>query len=810
MGDGRVGETAEGARGALTLWGGLSLVLVPMLARMTTTLSIFPGWEMDPLVMGDLRSGLTPRGSVLADVVGLVGAALLFAHARGMGARVSRAAMLLSGIGSVGVVLHALVLGGGSVGDARVGFAWMSAIVSATAVWHAGVDARVKRVVMAVLMGALMLMAVQGAQELFVAHPAQVKSYQENMQRVLASHGWNAGSPMAKGFERRLMQPEASGWFGLSNVYASMMAAGSVFFAALGVELARRRGGWRTVLVAGAGLAACGAGVYFSQSKGGVIACAAGVVAASGLWLLGAFRKLNGRRAVAELVGGALGIGAVVGAVALIFVRGIVGERIGELSILFRWFYVQASARIFSAWPLFGVGPDGFQGAYASAKNPLSPEEVNSPHSIVFDYAATLGVFGIAWVCLVLRGAWAAGRGGVTRQSGEGDEGGVRAISRAEVRGVVFIPAAATLVATAVQGVLVTPELALVRLIGLVAWAGMAYGILKLVSGRSVGAVPICAAGLALLAHAQIDVTGSWSQSCGWVAMVCACAAACGRVGDSACGEGKATSHSGSRWMMWGVVCSLAFAVCGSLAFARVHRWESRLFAGVDALAPLLDMQRRLDLQHEAQMLGRTPAEPFQSIVSDLGRLLSAEPAKNEAEFRRMLIELETRLLPKAIDALIGADAIDRSDSRARKEASRVAVRLAADLHTLGRESQAQEAAARAVRVLSLDDPLRLSEARGGEFLALSLVHEFRAQTFKDDTALRDAATAIEHAMERDPYSLDLGVRRFRLAQKMGDTDGARRWAERCIELDGLMKYDKEVRGLSVEDREAILAAIKG
>jgi hypothetical protein len=91
---------------------------------------------------------------------------------------------------------------------------------------------------------------------------------------------------------------------------------------------------------------------------------------------------------------------------------------LNELSLFFRWFYLEASARIFAGNPLVGVGPAGYQTAYARAKNPLSPEEVVSPHSIAADFACTLGIAGLAWLALI---AWWVHRSGPGLLASPGD-----------------------------------------------------------------------------------------------------------------------------------------------------------------------------------------------------------------------------------------------------------------------------------------------------------------------------------------------------------------------------------------------------
>ena len=93
-----------------------------------------------------------------------------------------------------------------------------------------------------------------------------------------------------------------------------------------------------------------------------------------------------------------------------VIARGLVGERIGELSLLFRWFYMQGATHIFADHWLLGVGPADFKDAYMIAKPATSPEDVSSPHSILLDWVATLGLGGLAWCVLFLVWSSAAGR----------------------------------------------------------------------------------------------------------------------------------------------------------------------------------------------------------------------------------------------------------------------------------------------------------------------------------------------------------------------------------------------------------------
>src|SRR5690606_17747939 len=103
-------------------------------------------------------------------------------------------------------------------------------------------------------------------------------NYEQNREQILAAQGWTAGSPMALGYERRLKQSDPSAWFGLSNVYASFMAAGVAALVATLVAAIRRRAARPWVMATlGALLAATLGALTLTYSKGGIGALALGL-----------------------------------------------------------------------------------------------------------------------------------------------------------------------------------------------------------------------------------------------------------------------------------------------------------------------------------------------------------------------------------------------------------------------------------------------------------------------------------------------------------------------------------------------------
>ena len=74
-------------------------------------------------------------------------------------------------------------------------------------------------------------------------------------------------------------------------------------------------------------------------------------------------------------------------------------------SLQYRLQYWQATARLISDHPMFGVGPGQFRGHYLSYKLPEASEEIADPHNLFLESAASGGVaslFGLLIICVVL------------------------------------------------------------------------------------------------------------------------------------------------------------------------------------------------------------------------------------------------------------------------------------------------------------------------------------------------------------------------------------------------------------------------
>jgi len=365
----------------------LALMLASLCARALVMWIPMPVFDIDPALDPSPFAGAGPALGCALDGVVLLCAVALIGRAHRCGGRAAlRVAMPV-----LVLALPLAVVGGWwGIADGEQlwrASSWLAGVVAVAALLAlAGADARTARVcsaaAVAAVCGTLAILAVRGASQVLSEHPSTVAHYDANRESVLASQGWSSGSPQAIAYERRLRQREATGWFGFSNVYASIAASGAVLLA--GVALVRTGG--RRALLAGTVGVALVALVAVSGSKGGIAAIAIGFGAAA------LAMAVSGRAASVPLMRTAL-LAAPLCALALPWVRWYAGGlEWGERSLLVRAGYLHSAWEAVRASPLYGWGPAGFQLADISFRPSWSVEEVSSAHAAVADWCAALGV----------------------------------------------------------------------------------------------------------------------------------------------------------------------------------------------------------------------------------------------------------------------------------------------------------------------------------------------------------------------------------------------------------------------------------
>ncbi|MCC7388942.1 MAG: O-antigen ligase family protein [Phycisphaerales bacterium] len=666
---------------------GLACVLVSVCVRVLTTYDPLPGWSMDPFSSAAPQNGLGPAQSIMLSGLSLLGLALALAAAWRERERVPAALLTLAGLGLVPVAWHGWFGPGACVENQAVGLAWAGAIASALAASIACRHPAERALAVACCAGLAGPMVIRAAVQVYVEHPVLVEDFRANREALLASHGWSPESAMARSFERRLHQPDASAWFAMSNVYASVMAGCVAVFGAGCLDAVRARL-WRTgersdlyrALGLGLGLACSLGGLFLALPAGGSLPKGAAAAMVLGLGLLGlgvwharlTERELHepgsGVSFPARLASGArkaapfFGPGLVVLALWAVGLRGLVGERVGELSLLFRFYYAQAALRIFGEFPVWGVGPDGFQAAYLLAKNPLNPEEVSSPHSVLLEYLSILGVLGAAWVGLVFGLASRAGASllGGGREVGPAPAPEAPSAPAGRSPGRWFLAVVLLCIAASFRyevlpfaqsapdafGLLLIDGATKLGAGGLL-WLGLGAALLR-VPPRTL-AVGVAAGALAVLTHAQIELIGTDPAACGWFFTLLGCAAS-RPLGEVAERGPRPVGRLAPAFA--GASCAV-LAAAALVASVPVRAWQAELrTTAVRAAEPTALGQRARDLGS-----GRSDETPA-ALVADLSALLGRPVAPTPEAFNAGLDELR---LARAGEAAGRLDALARA-----------------------------------------------------------------------------------------------------------------------------------------------------
>lgn len=297
---------------------------------------------------------------------------------------------------------------------------WVAAIGAGLALHQLARHEPCRRWIVAALIAFILPQFVRSVWFVWVEQPMTVEHFLRHEASILAARGWEHGSPQHLLFKRRMMFPDAVGAFGLSNVFGSILAALTLLPAALAAwhlvpagrppvepSTAAARGLTRRLGRAALPLSLTLPGlatIYLTRSKGAALAFVLGLgVIGIGLWVR-RYSTLWQRRAMiaAALLPPVLALAAVL-------LRGAMGPpptAEGERSLLFRYHYLHAAARMVADDPLgtliLGIGPDGLRDRYPRFKHPLNPEEVNSTHNLAADWIVMFGLSGMALTAMVV------------------------------------------------------------------------------------------------------------------------------------------------------------------------------------------------------------------------------------------------------------------------------------------------------------------------------------------------------------------------------------------------------------------------
>ncbi|MDX2130493.1 MAG: hypothetical protein SFY69_00385 [Planctomycetota bacterium] len=824
-------DVAADATGGASRFAGALVMLAALALRCTVGFDPFPGWSGDPFAVVSPIVGLTPLMAMLCDAALLLGALLALVG----GARAGRSpawweiGLVVAGL--VPIVWHAYANGPHRFDSAWMGASWGACVAAGLACRSMAADARSRQVLLAGVLGVGVLLALRAAVQVFIEHPETLATFRRTREAFFESQGWSLDSPMARAYERRIAQADASAWFGMSNVLAGVGAA--VASASLALLLVSRRepGGASPAGTSGPARAARDAAadrgaiplvgvvtafvagvacVVLAGSKGGYAALVAGAALGASTLVFGRLRARAARGA-----GVGLGVAAFLGVPAVVVVRGALGEHLGELSVLFRWFYTVGAVRVFGEFPLLGSSPDGFKDVYARLKVPIAPEDVASPHALALDWAATLGVGGVALAALVLAWCVMAGRGlGTERASEDAPAAPVSAASHAPLRtdvlAIVGCIALAVVVGSRIESSIATVEAALVRLFGLGGAGVVAAGVLMALRARGAGHTgsglrAAGVAGLCLAGVAQFDVVASIPGALAVLMIFLGLGAGAQPSTARASAGASATPRSVVRAWAGVAVGAGVLMVCVLVPLRAAWRWDGALREAYALAEPVAMLSARLaDLRD-----GRAPREAGRAWLADLAAECAAsgvpgpDPAREDPgnallRLRRARGESALAALERALAA--APDHPDTSHAVDRLRLAQASVLLAG-----GDRAGASDAARRAA-----SDALRFAERAG---TSSSWGHAGAAcraagEIAGDEALQIEAERAWSSASVRSPYAVVYPMLIAQSAAARGQRALAGIWAAKALEVDGLMRLDP-AQGLSEAKRAELRALVE-
>jgi len=738
------------ARGGTLLTLGTAGLLAVALVRTVVALPPWRVFDVDPLQAPGAMDGIGATGSLTLDLLLCLSAAAVLAGVHRRGGSIDPLLLLLWMLPLPWLWWHGRsdleqAWRGGTLAAAWLGF--IAAAHLRQAPGH-------RLLLAAGLLACVSPWLLRGAAQWFIEHPAMVAHYDAHRGEILAAFGWEPDGESARLYERRLRQREATGWFGLANVFSSLLAAAAVAWAALWLWGRGRHLGGGTVALAALFTVAAAAGVVLNGSKGAIAALLAGLLFLFMRMAVGWWRGVAtaapaipdassppGSASRWVLLAVPIGLGAIV-------LRGVLPEGLlGERSLLFRWHYLVGASRVLGMVPLVGAGPAGFQEWYLLEKPPRSPEVVQSAHSVLVDHLLAVGLVGVAWIGLLLRTLWRSA---------------VEPTAAAPLRGaavaVVYLAAcAAAFVAMA------TAAPASLRIEALWPWIGVGlFGPAALVARSILLALPasavswlLAAAAFTLLLHGQVEMTFFNQGSLPWALLLVGLAGAAG---------------SGGRRMAWGAALPALPAVLGALLLAGPIRdaWsaERALRAAAAPLEALADGAGRSRRPPDARAVLEA-----RRLAAD--RLAALAEAPSRAAAHAAALEIEQRLATAlavsdraaAREAFMAAEAVcERALRRFGPSAKRLAER--ARVLRVWRHAHPDEVPADAL-VAALQQALARQPGDPRLWIDLGEAHHAAGDPAAARTAWR-RALALDADLELDPLIQLPPAQRQRLLERIG------------------------------------------
>jgi len=254
------------------------------------------------------------------------------------------------------------------------------------------------RLVLIVIVALGIVSAYQCAEQFLMSNAITIEQYEKDPNMLLGPLGIEAGTFQHFLFEHRLYSRGIRGFFTTSNSAASFAIC--AFFAGIALLAGRlqsirnRKEGFRYAGFTLIAVVLVAAGLFLTQSKGGILAFLVGLVVFGFLMALDRWFKAYRRPMGIVLI-----LSMVLSVVVLGWVAVQYGTNHGRLpggnSMLVRWQYWMASAEMYADRPVAGVGPGNFSDHYPHYKPAAALESVADPHNWPLSLITQYGPLGL-------------------------------------------------------------------------------------------------------------------------------------------------------------------------------------------------------------------------------------------------------------------------------------------------------------------------------------------------------------------------------------------------------------------------------
>ncbi len=259
------------------------------------------------------------------------------------------------------------------------------------------------KLVLAVIAALGTVSAYQCAEQFFVGNQAMIAEYEKDPATMLEPLGIQSSSFQQFLFEHRLYSGDIRGFFTTGNAAGSFAILASFAAIALFIDkFKNRKSGLLPLITCGVAAAVVVFGLIITHSKGAIAAFL--VAAAIFVMFLYLGNWLNTHKKAILLVCVLFFIAAGFA----VFAYGRAHDRLpGGNSMLVRWQYWLASAKMYADHPFTGVGPGNFAHFYTHYKPAAALESVADPHNFLLSVLTQYGPLGlVGFLALFLIPLW--------------------------------------------------------------------------------------------------------------------------------------------------------------------------------------------------------------------------------------------------------------------------------------------------------------------------------------------------------------------------------------------------------------------